>query len=229
MAKGDTLHLIAATQGAPSLTVLSVDLSDLGVIGQGADGYGTAADDILTATPDVRDLHGGAGRDLFVFGPEDADSAGMLGQVLDFEPGIDRLDLSGVPLLSSAGQVGVIATDDGATLTFRGLTLEIVTADKTPLTPAALDDATLFDAMHPLFMPTQTVVDLSAFDATVFASPKGLPAGPGTPRDSFFTFLAKTEVPAGDTQTFADWAGTAPRIPEAAEIDQITPYFDLIL
>lgn len=110
-----------------SLTGGAVD--DLLLGGAGADSLSAGAgDDILYDGEGADSLRGGAGADIFVFA-----SDGATDRVEDFEPGVDRLDLSAFPGLYALADLSVVPTATGARLGYRDEVVEIRTATGTPL------------------------------------------------------------------------------------------------
>jgi len=129
------LHVYASPEGGQGLYHLTLDLSGLGVVrsasAAGATLSGSAYDDVLTAGHSNQLLVGGDGADTFVFFTAIADEDGNLGAVQDFNPGEDRLDLSGLPLLRSGDQLvlaqqgrDVVLHYEGYSLTLQNLLLQ---------------------------------------------------------------------------------------------------------
>ncbi|GGE26227.1 Ca2+-binding protein, RTX toxin-related [Gemmobacter megaterium] len=56
--------------------------------------YGGTGEDRLLSGPGLDLLYGGAGADVFVFRPGDARPGAMAGRIADFQPGLDRIDLT---------------------------------------------------------------------------------------------------------------------------------------
>lgn len=228
VAEGEVLRILSAGYGipGPSVTLLSVDLSDLGLIAEdwAIDGP-TARNDILIATAWDNVLAGGGGADLFVFGPDAMAGQGTSPRVLDFQPGIDRLDLSGFPMLSNAGQIGITPTADGATLGFRGHTLTLHSAEGGPISAEDLGQAMLFDAMHAPILPS-TPDSQEAYAARLAVA---LGVGADAPgRAGFFTF-AGADTDAAPLPSWQDWTGSAALTPAPEDAALIASYFDLIL
>ena len=143
-ADGDTLRIYAASEMQAGFADIAVDLSQQGVTlvagHLGGTLAGGALDDILVGGAGNDSLSGGAGADLIedgygidtLSGGDGADvfilrADGQTDHIVDFEPGLDRLDLSDWPLFYSPGQIGHVATATGATLTWRSETLVITT------------------------------------------------------------------------------------------------------
>lgn len=146
------LHVFAATEDAGGLAHLRATTGEPGVVRRGAgtlDGgpgrdllvgeggeatlRGGAGDDILVAGPAGGRLTGGAGADLFVL-----PGGGATVRITDYEPGTDRLDLSGFTMLRNPGQLESTETDTGARLAFREEVVRIDSADGGPIAPEAL-------------------------------------------------------------------------------------------
>ncbi|MBI6630662.1 calcium-binding protein [Pontibaca salina] len=131
---GEALQIFVAAQGAAGLSQFTLPLAALGAVirnagpgnallqgtagsdlilgGDGEDRLsGGAGDDVLVSGPGGGVLIGGAGRDLFVLRP----TAGTL-HITDYQPGLDRLDLSLFPMLRSPAQITVKTTATGAEL-----------------------------------------------------------------------------------------------------------------
>ncbi|GGL79133.1 M10 family metallopeptidase C-terminal domain-containing protein [Wenxinia marina] len=144
-AHGDGIELVAASGAEPGLT--RIDLpggpegttriarsagerieagagDDLLAGARGADDLrGGAGSDVLMDGAGEDRLTGGAGADTFVF-----EADGALDRVLDFEVGVDRLDLSAWSFLRSVEQIEVQSVADGAVLRFGDEVLRLVRA-----------------------------------------------------------------------------------------------------
>lgn len=124
-APGDVLTgLTSATTGTGNADILAA-----GGGGVWLDGAG--GNDILMDGTGSDTLTGGAGADLFVLTPDLVSDT-----ILDFQPGIDRIDLGAYPMLRNVGQLQITATANGAILTYQGESLTIVTFDGAPLSAA---------------------------------------------------------------------------------------------
>lgn len=88
-------------------------------------------------------LWGGAGPDIFVMTGD-----GAFDVIEDFEPGLDRIDLSQVGRFYSLDALGFASRADGADIAFRGDTLRIRTADGTRLRAEDFRDADLMGLWH---------------------------------------------------------------------------------
>lgn len=110
-----------ATSEAPDLT--GTTGADLLIAAPGGGHLsGGAGDDILVGSSGGVRMTGGAGADLFVVAP------GGTSRILDFTPGEDRLDLSGLPMLYSPASLGVEPLAGGITLIWRDSRMEILSA-----------------------------------------------------------------------------------------------------
>lgn len=173
---GNTLQVLAAGQGTPGITRLEADLSELGMVltadpggeavsggalndllsgGEGDDVLsGLAGDDILIDGGGSDVLTGGEGADLFML-----DADGVTDRITDFEPGLDRLDLSSFGLLYSPDQLSVTPTDDGAVIRFRDEEIVLTTADGTPLSVDDLTPEDIVNVDRPAYLPTPEALD----------------------------------------------------------------------
>lgn len=153
---GKEAQLFAAGAGAPGITQFRIDLARLGpAVRGGAAGEalaGGALDDLIEGGGGDDRLNGGAGDDRLVDGPgrdrltggPGADvfalvADGRRDRILDFEPGVDRLDLSAWPMLYDRSQIAVTATATGAILRHRDEEVVLRAASARPITAAELD------------------------------------------------------------------------------------------
>ncbi|MEI4233889.1 M10 family metallopeptidase C-terminal domain-containing protein [Roseovarius sp. D22-M7] len=127
----DTLVVTAGSQRDPGLGTVIVPLAELGVSGQVA--TGGAGHDLLVSSPDNAFLTGGAGADIFAIRMQDA-----LVQITDFQPGIDRLDLSDWPMLRDVAQLGVTTTAHGAVVSHRDFSVHVASDGGAGLTAAEI-------------------------------------------------------------------------------------------
>jgi Ca2+-binding RTX toxin-like protein len=134
--EGTDLHVFAASQASHGLAQLTIDVSAQGLVlqagsgqlnGQGHDDmlvggasdnalFGNGGDDILIDGYGTDELTGGAGADTFVFGAD-----GQSDSIRDFEYGVDRIDLSAVPMLYGPSQLSVGSHNWGARLMLPGV------------------------------------------------------------------------------------------------------------
>lgn len=127
--------------GAGSDTLSGGAADELILGGAGADRLsGGGGADILVDGAGRDTLTGGAGADLFVL-IADGDSD----RIEDFDPLQDRLDLSDFPLLYDVRQLAVQPTATGATLTFGGETVELLTVQAATLLPSQITSAMILN------------------------------------------------------------------------------------
>jgi len=153
---GNTLRIFVGSQRDEGVTHLSVPLGELGVQRFGIDGQatrlvGSQGNDILMARANMDTLQGGGGDDILISGPGRTIMAGGAGadafviraastrvDVMDFQRGVDWLDLSDLPMLRGLGQLSITTTGTGARIVYRGTTVIVVSQDGQPLTAADL-------------------------------------------------------------------------------------------
>ncbi|MCC5969903.1 MAG: hypothetical protein JJU15_08130 [Pararhodobacter sp.] len=153
---GDTLHLFAGSQRDTGMTHFTLSLEDMGVQRTGSARAaevvrGTSGNDILIGGSSGDTLEGGAGADILVAGPgnttmrggEGADTfvmraGGGTVRILDFEPGIDRLDVTDWPMLRDVGQLTITTTATGARVEYRGNVIVLTAANGEPLSAGDL-------------------------------------------------------------------------------------------
>ncbi|MBI1417260.1 MAG: DUF4214 domain-containing protein [Limimaricola sp.] len=166
------IDVFATSSVDARLTRLTVDPGQAGLVltapdsgaslngGDGADilmgGAGTdqllggSGADVLIDGAGQDSLWGGAGADVFVFQADGADD-----WVMDYQLGIDRLDLSALGPLYTLGAVSISQTASGADLTFAGETVHLLAADGKPIAPASFTLSDLTDLWH-VTVPSQT-------------------------------------------------------------------------
>ncbi len=126
---GDQLQVMVLSGAEAGVTQLALPLAGLGVAGRRV--TGTAGRDLILDGTGSEMLTGGGGADLFVLRAD-----GQRDVITDFEPGLDRIDLSLWPFLRNTGQLAVTPTATGAVLRFGAEELEIRTATGRSLTVA---------------------------------------------------------------------------------------------
>ena len=113
--------------------------------GGGGDDWlsGGAGDDVLIDGAGSDVLTGGAGADVFVFTAD-----GQTDRITDFEPGTDRLDLSGLGRFYTVEALDIRSTATGAEITVGGETVRIDSAEGTPLEASDFAIGALRDLWH---------------------------------------------------------------------------------
>lgn len=103
---------------------------------------GGAGDDILIATSKPVQMTGGAGTDVFV--PMEVN--GQI-TITDFEPGVDRLDLSFLGMIRSTAQLRFNPQSNGIKIFYGNSVIWVMTRDNTMLQASAFDNS-LFPIAH---------------------------------------------------------------------------------
>jgi Ca2+-binding RTX toxin-like protein len=143
-----SLHLAALA--APQLGSAAADTMS----GSGSDDliWAGAGDDLLQAGAGADtladgagsdQLYGGAGADLFVLAAD-----GATDRIRDFQPGLDRLDLSAWGRVYDLAELGFSATSYGARVTFGAEVLEIYASNGLPMSLVQLQAAAPFALWH---------------------------------------------------------------------------------
>lgn len=140
---GDMLHVYATSEDTRGITLLRVDLSDLGIVRTATGGTltGTSGDDILIDGSGAETLNGTGGSDTFVIGTDGNDGD----RIRNFDPANDILDLSGWAFLYDPAAIDIVATTKGARLTWRGESLVLHSHTGQPLDVEALREAIRID------------------------------------------------------------------------------------
>ncbi|MGI3210084.1 hypothetical protein ACROSR_03105 [Roseovarius tibetensis] len=126
-----TLVVTVGSQGDPGVGVVTAPLADLGVAGQIA--TGGAGHDLLVSSPANAILTGGAGADVFALRMQDGPV-----WITDFEPGLDRLDLSDWPMLRGVAQLDISTTSQGALISYRDYSVHVGSDSGAGLTAAEI-------------------------------------------------------------------------------------------
>lgn len=117
---------IGLTRIGGAVQIGGTDGADLLGAGPGTQGISAGAgDDILMASASARvdlRMQGGAGADIFV-----AAHNGQSLRIDDFEAGVDRLDLSMIPMLRCLQQLDITSTGQGAVLRFGDTVIDVRT------------------------------------------------------------------------------------------------------
>jgi Ca2+-binding RTX toxin-like protein len=168
---GSRTEVFVASASEPGITQLDLNLGLQGVSIYGAAGvqtgtsnndvliagasttaiYGGNGDDILATGGPAGSavLHGGAGSDIFVLAASDT-----VLQIADYQPGIDKLDLTSFALLRNLGQLTITSTASGADITYLTTTIHIESATGNPLASTAFAQSQLMPLTR--FSPYQT-------------------------------------------------------------------------
>ena len=104
---------------------------------------GGAGDDILSDGAGVDRLVGGAGEDTFVFSYDNTTDL-----ILDYEVGVDQIDLSSWPMLRSLSQIEFGERHDGVMIRYGDDTLIIRSADGQPIDPSVFVFSDLVGNAH---------------------------------------------------------------------------------
>lgn len=153
---GEALQIFVAAQAEQGVSQFAVSLANQGLdlIGPAGGGAlaGRAGDDLLIGGSGNDRLEGGGGQDIIedglgvdtISGGPGADifvlrADGQFDRITDFEPGVDRLDLSDFPMLYGPEQLTITSRSYGALIQYRDETLEV-----RRLNGGRLDTADLF-------------------------------------------------------------------------------------
>lgn len=158
--------------------LLRLDLGVLGVVGSGPGGAGNdllvappeggslsggAGADVLVDGAGLDTLRGGAGTDIFVFGQAPPTGGGR-DRIADFQPGLDRIDLSGWQGVYSAAALKITALSNGARLSWGERIIDIYSADGSSLSPEAVKAALVFP-LQPVWIAAAPVPDIIGTNA----------------------------------------------------------------
>ncbi len=141
---GDTL--IASPTGG---LLAGTPFDDILIGGPGGDVLsGAAGDDLIVDGSGTDTLIGGPGADVFIF-----DADGETDTITDFDPALDRIDLSRIPMLYDPADVEVVTTPSGAELRVRGELMILNSATGVPLLAEDLATALTINIDRPPFVP----------------------------------------------------------------------------
>ncbi|TVS05924.1 MAG: calcium-binding protein, partial [Rhodobacteraceae bacterium] len=153
---GSTLHVAIGAQNASGLTHFQVNLAQMGIVQTKSAAWagtlsGSNDHDVLIAAVNNDTLLGGGGNDVLVSGPGQTVMTGGPGadtfvirkestlvQITDFQPGLDRIDLTDLPMLRNLGQLAITPTGNGATIIFRDTTIQVTAQNGQMLTANTL-------------------------------------------------------------------------------------------
>lgn len=182
---GQSLHIFATSEREPGITRLTVDIGSIGQSQQAGEAAsaltGGAQDDILIGGAGNDTLNGGAGNDIIFDGPGRDIMTGGPGAdlfvlaadgerdvITDFQPGLDRLDLSAWVGLTSPSQLQITSQSWGAEIRFQSEELELRSANGGSLSRAEV-----------LWAPVLNLTRLPV--GTLTAPPTGTPDTPAPP------------------------------------------------
>ncbi len=130
--------------GALNDTLIGGAGGDLLSGGAGQDSLsGGFGNDILMDGTGMDTLSGGAGADIFVLTRDGADDV-----ILDYQLGVDRLDLTAWGRIYSVDALGIVQTATGATISYLGEVLVVQSANGQPINPSVFLSADLFGLWH---------------------------------------------------------------------------------
>ena len=153
---GTTLHVAIGAQNASGLTHFTVDLAAMGAVLTASPTTaqtvsGTAGHDVLMAASENDTLAGGGGHDVLVSGPGRTVLTGGAGadtfvihatsslvEITDFRPGLDRIDLTDLPMLRSLDQLSITPTTSGALIGYRDLSVQVTAFNGQSLSAQAM-------------------------------------------------------------------------------------------
>ncbi|WP_347137509.1 M10 family metallopeptidase C-terminal domain-containing protein [Paracoccus sp. SSK6] len=153
---GGRIVLFVTSAGEAGVTQLVVDPGAVGTTGMAGKGavVGTARDDLLVATAATTALQGGAGGDILVSGKGSITLTGGAGAdifaivrydgravIADYEPGVDRLDLSMLGMIRSTWQLNFAPQSWGMRISYGNSILEIRTRSGKSLLPTDFGNA----------------------------------------------------------------------------------------
>ena len=229
VAAGDGLHVFVSSQTGPGLTTLTLDASgqgqtrmvdgiatggagnDILIGGVGDDTIsGGAGDDVLEDGAGTDHLTGGSGADLFSLR---ADASHDI--ITDFDWTEDRLDLSDWPFFYDPASLTIHATAFGATVIWRGETLDLHSETGQSLSAAQVLGSIMSGVHRP---PNLAELGATAGDQTLVGSPFGdvIHGGAGHDTidgangdDTLFGDSGFDEISGGEGDDLVDGGGEA--------------------
>lgn len=208
MSDGDTIRVFASGSAESGITELRITPTASGAALTGTMGadslagtngddllWGDHGDDTLTGG-DGKDilldgggrdtLIGGRGEDLFVLTPD-----GETDIILDFNPLIDKIDLSAFGMLYDRQQLSISQTATGAEISFRSEILLITSHIAAPILLDRLTNETLLNFPRP-YLERETppnIIEGDAFENILFGTPAN---------DNVFAYQSNDSVYAGN-------------------------------
>jgi Ca2+-binding RTX toxin-like protein len=141
--------LVAPILGGAANDALTGGTSDDLILGGAGDDVltGGAGEDILFDGPGADRMRGGPGADLFVFADD-----GQPDIVEDFEPGLDRLDLSAFPRLYAVSSLAITPVAGGARIAYGDEVIELRSSDGRTLLAGDFTEANVIGVTRPPFV-----------------------------------------------------------------------------
>jgi len=181
---GGALQIVVAGTGETGLTRFEVPLAGLGLTLSAAPAggalSGSAGDDLLAGQGGADSLAGGAGDDILIDGGASDTMTGSTGAdlfvfaadgqldiVTDFEPGVDRLDLSAFAMLYHPSQLTAAPESWGVRLTWRDETIELHRAGGGAIDISGWTAADILDLDRPQYLPIAQSLVGTAGDDTI--------------------------------------------------------------
>jgi Ca2+-binding RTX toxin-like protein len=153
------VFVTSGVEAGISQLALDVGIPGLTRLGEAGLLAGSPQDDLLLAGQPTTSLAGGQGDDILVAAKQAAGDLQMWGGlgndifvpaangrvqwVMDYQPGLDQLDLSLFPMLRSLEQMEILPTATGASLRFGDTLIIVTTNSATPLSRADFLDSTV--------------------------------------------------------------------------------------
>lgn len=155
---GGRIQLFASSETEAGITQIDLALGPIGISLFRNPGVltGSAANDMLFAGPATTAIYGGGGGDIIVgggpgvsavlYGGSGADIFVLSASdtpilIADYQPGVDRLDLTSLPMLRNLGQLTITSTATGAQILYGTTVIDIESFDGNPIAPTAFADS----------------------------------------------------------------------------------------
>jgi Ca2+-binding RTX toxin-like protein len=141
--------LAAPLLGGAANDILTGGGTDDLIVGGAGDDIlsGGAGEDVIVDGPGIDRMRGGSGADVFVFVDD-----GQPDTVEDFEPGIDRLDLSAFPLLYAVSSLTITPVTGGARIVYGDEVIEVRSADGSMLEDGDFPGGSVLGVTRPPFV-----------------------------------------------------------------------------
>ncbi len=148
---GGVIQILATSRNDADLRSFLIQIGDLGQLvettGNGAQVSGQNSNDTIVSSHMEVLLTGHAGADHFVFDVP-LGTEGSLGEITDFQVGIDRISFPQFVLAYRPEDFSFISTPDGALISYANADLLITSASGIPLEQANFSLSSLIDADH---------------------------------------------------------------------------------